>query len=466
MNNVTTRLSLLTRIGIALALIAGASQAMAAPTASNATLENTATASFSNLGGTPQTPVTVTAQITVLLTPVTPDLTLSSTTPTDLTTLAENQTISLFYDVTSNSNGPDDYNLALSETSFTGLNTGTAGATTDVGILGATTIVEDFTILNTAGAGAGQCSTPDGGTGTCSIKVANDDASDAVVNGLSGFDTVVFTSGIVCTVASVDDTNGGQVTDPGVGSGFSLVTVQGCSGAGLQSLGDGIFERKTIQYDYTTGTLSASPTPGTGTLSTVAQDDGAVASASAAVTSNITVLAARIVIHKLVRNVTDPITGSTADPGTDVNGNQIIGVLSVDDESGGGPFTYYKTGVTAEPGDVLQYAIVIENVGAAVTDVVIDDSSTIFTTYTANSVRLMEEGSKSSCSPAWTCTVTITPATNVVTGLTDAVDGDQAKVVSGTDVSIYAGAGGDDSGNGGNLAASKVTVGFYSVTVD
>ena len=89
MNNVTTRLSLLTRIGIALALIAGASQAMAAPTASNATLENTATASFSNLGGTPQTPVTVTAQITVLLTPVTPDLTLSSTTPTDLTTLAE-----------------------------------------------------------------------------------------------------------------------------------------------------------------------------------------------------------------------------------------------------------------------------------------------------------------------------------------------------------------------------------------
>ncbi len=468
----------LSRAGIALLFLVGAGQAMAAGTAANAKLENTVTATYKNLSGDAQTPVSSTAEITVLLLSSTPTLTLNSTVPADVTSLAEGQAIQILYDVTSTANGPDDYDLTTTETDGDNdLEDSTFTTTTDVGVLGATILVEDYTILATAGAGAGECTAA--GTGSCTIKVPNDNAVDFEVNGFAGggTDKIFFASiGATCTVTGVDDTNATIRTDVNEADGYSTITFDDCDTDGALTVADGAFETKTITFNLTVTTVSGANTVGDADLSTVAQDDGAVAVASASVDTTITVYAARIIIHKLVQNLDTTVVGTTTDPGNDGDGNQIIGILTVDD--GTGSTTYYKSGVTAQPGDTLQYVVLVENLGAQVNDVVVSDALNVFTTYPAdNNIRVMEEGDlgcTTGSTPAsannnlWDCVVTI-DTTNVaaIQTPTDATDGDEASYNAGTTtISIYAGVGGSDAGTGGTIEFGKVSVGFYSVDVD
>lgn len=460
MSNVKgARKGLLAQLAIGIALLLLGSQAFASPTAANAQLEAKVTVSYQDLGSNPYSG-TASATVTVALLPVAPTLAFSSSNPADLLTLSENQSFTIDYTITSNSNGLDTYTFSTSATSPTNLTPGTFTAPFTLSTLGATIAVEAYsTTMTASGTGLeGDCLTG-GGTGLCTIKVANDDASDSSVNGIVATDTVVM-GGNTCTVDHVTD-NGGNITDVSLGTGYSEIFVNNCSATTALAVGDGLFERQTVTASLNSGSVVTTPTQGDAYVSTTSNDSNS--NTSNQVDTHFIVFPANLVVNKLVRNFTNAVAGSSSDPGVDGNGNQLIGALTVDGA------TFYKSGVTAKPGEVLEYAIVVVNEGGDVQDVKMVDPLNVFTTYSAGSMRVMHEGDISCGTPnAWTCSATIDTSTvaSESTPLDGASDGDAGKESAGQ-VTIYGGIGGtDSSGTGGTVAHNKISIGFYKASVN
>ncbi|MBL4682397.1 MAG: hypothetical protein JKY88_16970 [Pseudomonadales bacterium] len=455
----STRAWTVVKASLATILLLCGSQVLAAGTASNTQLQNTVTVNFDNAGGTPQTAVTAQVIITIELIKATPTITFSTSIPTNLSTVSETEAVSLIFTITSNANGPDDYLLNVTESSVINIGATTITNPTDVGILGATTVGAGFVITNGGGGGTGpgDCLVAD--AGICQLVVPNDDASDGAVNGFGGGDTIVFDGGPVCTVTTVNDLGGGNVTNlSGVlGTDFSVINFDNCDGAGASlTFGQSIFERTDVTVALTMGTIIAPPADGTTDIDVTAEPDVG-GTPSATVTTAIVVLAADLSVVKYVRNVND-----VAQTGTDASPFDVLQFNGA---------TYYRAGITAAPGEVLEYALLMINNGGAIQGVVATDPSIAFTTYVPSptfgiQVFHTEDITDTACVVSNECVVTN------VGGSTSNLDDTLATALdigglAGSTITVYAGVGGNEVGAvGGTIAINKVSVVLYRLTVN
>ncbi|MCB1645328.1 MAG: hypothetical protein KDI36_07740 [Pseudomonadales bacterium] len=451
------------KAGVAIVLlVCGAQSALAAGTAANTILENTVTVNFENAGGLAMTAVTATASITVNLVEAAPSVAFNAAASTSPLEGAEGDVITLVYDVTSNANGEDDYELVVADSSTSNYGTSTFSPVSpvSVGILGATTVAEAFSILNTGGSGAGECTV--NGTGTCEIQVPNDGpiGSEGDINSLAAGDTVVLNNGstLTCTVVSVTDVAGATSA-----ASLSTLEVDSCEdtggGAFALAIGDDIFESKQITISTTLGNLTAANVDGSTTISVTPQPVGGSAG-TPDTNATITIKAPSVSVFKLVRNVTTPVAGT--DPGAGAD----IAILTYDGTGGG---TFYANGVTAAPGDVLEYAVIVRRDLGNVKDIRITDPLQIFTTYQAASINVLDaEATGFTCSNTWTCDVTVTDGTVDAADDGSTTAGDTGFFSGGT-ITAYGGSGADETDGtnpGGTLGNGEVSVITYRVTVD
>jgi len=451
----------LAKAGVAILFMIVGAQAMAANAgaAATTTLENIASATYTSAASaTPITAISNAVVITINLVPAFPTVAFASSTPTDLLNLVEGQTATLTYTLTSNANGPDDYTVIVGETSVINI-TGTVATAAAAITLGGSTVAVDSTI------DAG-CLTV--ASSNCVITLPNDaSAGTGGVNGLDLGDTVVFEGGQVCTIAP-----SGTLTDTGgltsLGGTLSSIEVTGCSGAaGTIVAGTSVYEQATQTVAVLIDVTSPGA-PGTATLQVTAIVDGSPAITSAALTDlPVQAYVIDLTISKFVRNVTEfglnPTCGLTA-----------LSCLNVDG------VLYYASGVTANPTNILEYAILASNNGGPVTEIILTDDLTAFSSFngaTGTSKILVETTAANNSSGLCAAvggTTDGTQGTCILSAGTP-IDASIATAVTNDTITVSAGDNGSngvtDNGvvtgqAGGELAVGKVSVVLFQVTVD
>jgi len=451
----------LAKAGVAILFMIVGAQAMAANAgaAATTTLENIASATYTSAASA--TPITATSNavvITINLVPAFPTVAFASSTPTDLLNLVEGQTATLTYTLTSNANGPDDYTVIVGETSVINI-TGTVATAAAAITLGGSTVAVDSTI------DAG-CLTV--ASSNCVITLPNDaSAGTGGVNGLDLGDTVVFEGGQVCTIAP-----SGTLTDTGgltsLGGTLSSIEVTGCSGAaGTIVAGTSVYEQATQTVAVLIDVTSPGA-PGTATLQVTAIVDGSPAITSAALTDlPVQAYVIDLTISKFVRNVTEsglnPACGLTA-----------LSCLNVDG------VLYHASGVTANPTNILEYAILASNNGGPVTEIILTDDLTAFSSFngaTGTSKILVETTAANNSSGLCAAvggTTDGTQGTCILSAGTP-IDATIATAVADDTITVSAGDNGSNGATnsgvvtgqaGGELAVGKVSVVLFQVTVD
>ena len=305
--------------------------------------------------------------------------------------------------VTANANGRDTYNVSTAITSSSNTSGPTATPSTLSITLGATVTVTG--------------STP------TSLVVPSDGVADGSVNGIANGSFVVV-SGQMRQVSTVVDNATGIST-------INLVSpLPGATAAGVL-----VAEQKTVNVDVTAGTIT---TPGTDVtvlknLTVTSTTSGAATATSGTATDTFT--SGTATLKKYVRNVTTANgTGATYPYNT---------------------FTYYDSGVTAKPGEVLEYILVSTNSGSgAVTGSSIADSLPI--AYASLKTGVYTGGRD----------VSYVSDTNVTSFYTAIADADQATYNAGTGVmTINLGTGATSSAGGSIPGSSTLPVGSKSVLV-
>lgn len=231
------------------------------------------------------------------------------------------------------------------------------------------------------------------------------------------------------------------------GSTATQLVVSGNAATDVAAAGVQIGEIVTINYNGTVGNLSNGMTSATHNHQLTATGLGLNGNAPATtdVSWQTTVQLSVLSVTKYVRNVDNP-NGNTNGAGATL----IIGQ------------TYYTGGVTGNPTETLEYAVVIENTGPGLaTDVVMEDTLSSFTSYVGGSVQVDTDGD----------------------GVFDALGGTEAHDDGGivetdtgdaattTKIKVYAGIGGDETsqagygGAGGTIAGDGKSVVVYRVTI-
>jgi uncharacterized repeat protein (TIGR01451 family) len=383
-----------------------------ATTAANAVIRNTATVNYDDAASNPQAAITATVDVTVNLVAAAP--TLSS--PADAST-PSGVSLDYTYTITNNSNGLDTYNLTAP--------TSAVGADITVGPVvfrnaGDTTNITSIDLGATSAAATAAI-------GANTITVPNDGAADASLNGIVAGDTIVI-GGNPYVVQSITDGGG-----PGSGGSNTDTITLTTNLTTAVAVGDQIGERASfIMRTTPTTTVSGE----TFVITTTASDG--VNSGTDPVTTTVTLISLTVV--KYVANISTPVVGG----GSTVTLNSGLGAGSI---------TYYTTGVTGSPGDVLEYVISVSNAAGSgnATNVVISDPVPSFTALTGN--------------------IALDPGTGTFSNVATTADNGDFAESDGATVYIYAGSGGTDaaagvgSGTGGSLNASATTYGAFRVTI-
>ena len=452
----------LAKAGVAILLMMVGAQAMAANkgAAATTTLENIASATYTSAASaTPITAMSNAVVITINLVPAFPTVAFTSSTPTDLLNLVEGQTATLTYTLTSNANGPDDYTVVVGEASVVNI-TGPVATEAVAITLGGSTVAVDSEITATCLSGAGSPS-------NCPITLPNDSsAGTGGVNGLDGNDTVVFEGGRVCTIAPGTLIDTGGLTS--LGGTLSSIEVTGCSGAtGTIVAGTSVYEQATQTVAVLIDVTSPGA-PGTATLQVTAIVDGSPAITSAALTDlPVQAYVIDLTISKFVRNVTEsglnPACGLTA-----------LSCLNVDG------VLYHASGVTANPTNILEYAILASNNGGPVTEIILTDDLTAFSSFNGAKgtskilVETTAANNSSGLCAAVGGTTDGTQGTCILSAGTP-IDATIATAVAGDTITVSAGDNGSNGATnsgvvtgqaGGELAVGKVSVVLFQVTVD
>jgi len=372
--NTTSRLA---QLGLFVFALVGFSQlASAATLAADHVIRNEVTVNYDDAGGVAQTAETASVDILINLVAAAPQVT-DQTTDT-LDPVSTNQTVTITLDVVSRANGEDGYYITnIGDTNNGGAIEGTTTVTESHDAfaplsLGGTSYYGDGTTNLTAFDQTDQ--TNGTATGTELIVPADSDGTDAFLNGFAVGDTIVLdpdVEGIVCTVNHIVQPAGGSEANA-----TASIYVDNCSAAtGTISPGDQFGERGTM-------TLTISGTAADLidlTFDVVSADYPAQATPQS---FTVNIVAADIDVYKFVRNTTTAGNNPTCD--------NSAAFLCLVIENGATDLEYYRaaagqSGVTADPGDVLEYAILIYNKAAQVTDVEIQDSVPLFTVYQTDS---------------------------------------------------------------------------------
>lgn len=386
-----------------------------ASTAANTVITNTVTVNFANAANVAQTAVTDSVSFTVNLVPAAPTLVAGA----DIDPTTEGTANSITFTITSNANGPDQYNLT-DDITDTDINAPTGVSFPANVTLGGTTLATALLGDNTEN----------------TLTVPYDGTDDSVVNGIAVGDIIVI-DGDEYEVDSIDESTGSTTNTVTI----TLTTNVDNSSAGV-AVGTIIGERQTFDVDLTTGTTIVAPNAfGThGVEITATSDtDGAYTAADSA---TIYVRKPVLAVTKYVRNATP---GSTFNPGA--GGTDIGGTL------------YYTSGVTGNPTDIMEYVIIVDNTasGAGVANnIVVSDPIPMFTSLTTTSVYLID---------ASTTAVDSVAFPGAALDVTE--NGDAAEEDSGT-LYIFAGDGGVDTsaGTGGTLDPGERSFIRFRVTID
>jgi hypothetical protein len=412
--------------------------AYAVSTAADATIRSTVTLSYDQS----VTDLTDFVDVEVNLVEATP--TLSFTPSVGITS---DQTDTLAFLISANSNGPDTYNVILNpaplcetdaatcaafnganggEISFTGAalasGTGTAVATV---VLNATSYVSGAFTLCSGTSGSG-----------CVLTVPNDNDADSDINDLVAGNTVVFGSNnAVCTIGVVVD-NGGAASF----GATSTMELFDCSVIPVAAAGQVIGQQKTFDLvfdpDFVGSVILPSGDNEENIDIAVEVRDDAAAAAAATQTPNISVTQnLTLTIEKYVKNITTPSgtcaiaapeTGATNPPADAAN--------------------FCTVGTTADPGDVLEYLIVVANgAGSTTSNLEVSEPIADFVNYTASSIKTIK-----ATDAAWV-------------NQTDAASDDIAEFVD-PNITVYVGNGASAIG-GGNLISNEIFYIVYRVTV-
>jgi len=461
----------LAKAGVAILFMMVGAQAMAAPaTAGSHIIQNQAFVDFKNLANVDQAQVgSNLVNITVDTVNAAPLIAFDATTTAisvDIANLAENQSIDLAYTIRSDSNGPLNYTLTPSQVASQMQGAATFSQATyafDLGATSAAAVVAAGMLPTATGIPSLELSVPsDGATG------------DDLVNGFTTSDTdqrvyVGAGNDIVCDVTAADDTNGGTA------NALSTITIANCvdplgaeddgtGGPGVV-IGDLLGEVITQLVAVTTNLVDV-PTFIDGSHAISASVNTTSVPVTAAVDSGatLTVFAANITVHKFVRNV-DNTTG-TNPTASCTTGTAFLCLTANGHE-------YYAAGVTALPGQSLEYAILVRNNAGTTKNVVVTDTLPMFLTLANTSlIDLIAAGTALNDDGA-ACDVTSTLGTCAVTetGLTD--PGLGGAYVSFADPLLTASAGHTAGGDaalgdttGGQLNVDEVSVVFFTVDVD
>jgi len=351
-------IALLTALVAALAP-AGAEAALAG-SAGNTVVRNTVTVNYSDAQSNPQAPVSASVDLTVNTVPATPAIV--SYTPASGSTDGSGATQAYTVRIRTNSNGPGVVTLTAADTAssnMSGYGTAPAGLASDL-LLGATIIDPsdvNGTIANWATGASVTFKVPNDAGIPSDTAVTGGSTADGTVNGLKGGDLVYLFSGSSWYGPFLV----GSVTDVPVGSGS---TATPCSiqlvnpGADIGDLptayGWQLVEAKDAAMTVTQGSVT-DPTAASNWTTTVAATMAAAAPATAPAVITASHMG-KVAITKYVRNVTAPIAGSGLyAPPVDINGNRD---------------SFYSSGVTGKPGDVLEYLAVLSDIGTGSATVV------------------------------------------------------------------------------------------------
>jgi uncharacterized repeat protein (TIGR01451 family) len=384
-----------------------------ASTAANTTITNTVTVNYTDAANNAQTPIESSVAITVNLVASAPLL----SSPADIDPSTENTLNQLTYVITGTANGPDTYDFSSVDTP-TNMDANAVFSTPSV-TLGGTTAAAAI------------------GIGATSITVPFDGADDSNVNGIVAGDFIVIDptgAAEVVEVDSVDETNGPA------GNTVTINLVVATTAA--HAYGAIIGERQEVIVDVTTDTVTTG-TSGTHSVVTTATSQTAPNPATSQATATvITVRRPALTVTKYVRNDSN----AAFNPG--------VADITVD------TVDYYASGVSGNPGDTMQYLIVIDNTAAGAgtaNNIVVSDPVPQFTTFVGGSVELDATGTGAFVAQDETA---------------DNGDAAELDAVGNGTLYVYAGAGGDDTtagagnGDGGTLLASEISYVIFQVTID
>ena len=253
------------------------------------------------------------------------------------------------------------------------------------------------------------------------------------------------------------------IVEPGAGleaNATATLEVDQCSGTGTLNDADQIGEQVSVTVEVTGVTAG-----GADVVVTFTSDTGTNPSANGG-TQNVVVAAPNVQVFKFVRNVSTPANNSSCSGSSGLSSTNAC--VSV------GGNTFYKAGVTTEPGDTLEYAIVVVNAGALATAVQVTDPIVAFTAFSGTTIDVIALASSATPDTGSDCLVdgnTCTIAGTVT--VADSVDGveDDPAELSGGNVEASAGHNGSgspiaDSTTGGQLGADEYSVVTFEVAVD
>lgn len=296
------------------ALLAGSvfvPTALYASTAANTTISNTVTVNFDDASGNAQTAVVASVSFSVNLVASAPIV----SAPADVNPATESTLYNLVHSLTSTANGPDTYNISGASVDSNMDGSATFGGDATI-VLGATTLAADFA------------------AGVTTITVPFDGTDDGVVNGLAAGDLIVIDptgTGESAVIDSIDESTGAATNV--VTITLTAATVNAAT-AGIT-----IGETASTTTTVTTNTVTTPPS-GTHTV-TVTYTSAADAGVTATDDTVYTVVRSALTVTKYVRNAT-----TANGTGTSI--------------AFGGE-TYYDSGVNGNPGETMEYLIVIEN---------------------------------------------------------------------------------------------------------
>lgn len=417
-------------------------------------IRNEVTVDFDDAGGSPQTAATAQIDITVNLVEQAPSVTFDSVSSDPLDPVGVGETITLVYTVISQANGEDTYTVGTAQTPSPdgSVSFGTITPSSPVS-LGATTSAQGAAIT----AGTFETGDVGDGAGTSITVPADDTGGDSILNGLVEGDIVQISDGY-CTVQ--------DIIEPAAtfeANATATLEVDQCTGVTVNLAdGDQIGQRVSVSVEVTGVTVT------TGTIDVVVTftaDSGANPSANGG-TQGVVVVAPNVQVFKFVANTDTALNPASCTGTTGLSdANACVSV---------GGVTYYKSGVTTDPGDVLQYAIVIVNTGATATAVQVTDAIVAFTTFNTGigiyPSAAADPGVDTDClTDAATCTFTDGDAVTATSGTGD----DGAELNSGN---VEASAGNvagastaaitSDAFSGGELLNGEYSVVTFTVTVD
>lgn len=315
--------SLFVLFAVLVAAIAVSAGAAFANTAANTQIVNSAKLTYTG-GSSVAAPVIV----TVSLVPSTPNVTIVAGASTAYST-TNSPKITDTVTVTATANGPADYTV----TPNMGATNNTAGASVSSG-----------GTLSNLGA-----SVTTGTSGQTYVTVPAGKILNGGPNGLASGANITFTvNSHTYTVLNVTAADNGDGTWKLSWLSSQLLLPV----ADVPAVGVLVAEQRTFSVDALPGTVSTAGNPitvsVTATVSTAGAADAVTATAALNTWTTTAPSNPNVSIVKYVRNATTPVAGAGATPFT------INSVAS----------TYYTSGVTGKPGDILEYVIVASNTGA------------------------------------------------------------------------------------------------------